>query len=133
LRVRSRTLSSPMYHGYIDCVGAMEASLLPTTVISKHFTCCCINRSGAGTQLILRQQIAEMSEIVHAGFESPTLSFVRDLTIAELIGDIVDNVDVYAEAMEAVAMLETDAVCGAYRGTGWSVWFWRTSHTGSIH
>lgn len=77
----------------------------------------------------LRQQIAEMCEIVHAGFESPTLSFIRHLTIDE----IVDHADVYAEAMEAAAMIETDAVCGAYRGTGWSVWFWRTSHTGSVH
>jgi len=30
-----------------------------------------------------------MSEIVHAGFESPTLSFIRDLTINELIDKIV--------------------------------------------
>ncbi|WP_313200572.1 hypothetical protein [Rhizobium sp.] len=74
-----------------------------------------------------------MSEIVHAGFEIPTLSFIQDLTINELIDEIVENVDVYGEAMEAAAMLETDAVCGAYRGTGWSVWFWRTSHAGSVH
>lgn len=75
----------------------------------------------------------EMTEIIHAGFESPTLSFIRDIDIEELIEQIVDNVDVYAEAMEAAAMLQSNSVCGMYRGAGWSVWFWRTSHAGSVH
>jgi hypothetical protein len=74
-----------------------------------------------------------MDEIVHAGFECQTLSFIRDLTVDELIEFITDNIDIYAEAMDAAAMPQANSVCGMYRGTGWRIWFWRITHAGSVH
>lgn len=74
-----------------------------------------------------------MHEIVNAGFHSANLSFIRDITIDELIAFIVENVDVYTESMQAAAMFETGAVAGIYRGTGWHVWFCRKNHYGTIH
>ncbi len=46
---------------------------------------------------------------------------------------ITDNIDIYTEAMDAAAMLQANSVCGMYRGTGWRIWFWRTTHAGSVH
>ncbi len=74
-----------------------------------------------------------MDEIIHVGFESPGLSFLRDLTIDELIDHIVENVEAYSEAMEAAAMLETNCLAGIYRGTGWRMWFCRRAYCGSVH
>lgn len=74
-----------------------------------------------------------MDEIVHAGFASAALAFVRDITIGELIDHIVENIDAHVESMQAAAMLETSGVAGIYRGTGWQVWFCRRHHSGTVH
>lgn len=74
-----------------------------------------------------------MTEIIHAGFESATLSFIRDLTIDELIDVIVEHVASFDEAMEAADVLDSTWTAGSYSGTGWRIWFARRNQTGTIH
>lgn len=74
-----------------------------------------------------------MDNIIHAGFESATLSFIRDLTVDELIELIVEHVASLDEAMEAADMLDSVWTAGSYSGTGWRIWFARRDHTGSVH
>lgn len=66
-----------------------------------------------------------MDEIVHVGFQSPTLSFVKDMTIEELIELIVKRATTRDEALKAIDMLSPVWTSGRFDGTGWHFWFVR--------
>jgi len=73
-----------------------------------------------------------MSEIIHAGFERPSRSFIRDPTGYELIEYIADNVDLHGAAIETTTMLQSNPISGMYRVAGWRVWFCGEHHPSAI-